>query len=201
MSKQTFAACAAALLVMPGLSAKADDGDAHWFIGAGAGQAKIHDYALEGDADRLDDTPTAWRFFAGRRFDRHFALGLGYVDFGEVEASGTSFGGFNDRIEAQAIEILGFGLWPVTDAIELYAVAGYVHWEQDVTQTVTGVTERFDASGQSTSLGLGASWWVTDSLALQLEWRRYVEIGEFEKSGRENRWDVATLAVSWRFGQ
>lgn len=199
MNTRTLAACVAALVAACGLPAQADNGEAHWFIGAGAGQAGIDDYALESEADRLDDTPTAWRIFAGRRFDRHFALGLGYVDFGEVEASGVSFGGFSDRIEVQALEILGIGIWPVTRAIEVYAIAGYVHWEQDVTQTVTGVTERFSASGQSASLGVGANWWVTDSLGLQLEWRRYVELGEFEKTGRENRRDVVTLGVSWRF--
>lgn len=168
-------------------------------MGAAAGQATIDDYALESEADRLDDTPTVWRVFAGRRFDRHFALGLGYVDFGEVEASGTSFGGFSDRVKVEAIEILGLGIWPVAPAIALYGIAGYVHWEQDVTQTVTGVTERFDASGQSASLGVGAYWWITDSLGLQLEWRRYVEIGEVERTGRENRWDIGTLGVSYRF--
>jgi opacity protein-like surface antigen len=199
MNSLTRVACASALLVAYGVPAQADNRGAYWFLGAGAGQASIDDYGLASEADRLDDTPTAWRIFAGRRVDRHFALGLGLVDFGEVEASGTSFGGFADRVEVQAIEILGFGLWPVTEAIEIYAVAGYVHWEQDVTQTVTGVTERFDASGQSASLGVGASWWITDSLALQLEWRRYVEIGELETTGRENRWDVATLSIGWRF--
>ena len=201
MNTRTLAACAAALFAATGVPAQAEDDEAHWFIGAGAGQASIDGYALESEADRLDDTPTAWRIFTGRRFDRHFALGISYVDFGELKAAGASFGGFSDRVEVQAIEILGFGLWPVTDAVEIYAVAGYAHWEQDVTQTVTGVTERLSSSGQSASLGLGASWWLTESLGLQLEWRRYVEIGDFEKTGRENRWDLATLGVSWRFGR
>lgn len=194
------AAFAAALLATHIQRAHAEDAEANWLLGVGVGQAWIDDYALEGDADRLDDTPTAWRVFAGRRFGRHFALGLGYVDFGEVEASGASFGGFGDRIEVTAVELLGVGFWPITPAIELYGIAGYVHWDQDVTQTVTGVTERFSASGQSASLGGGGQWWISDSLAAQIEFRRYVEIGEFDKTGRENRWDVATLGLTWRFG-
>lgn len=199
MRAPTLLACTASLLAAWALPAQAENGDAHWFIGAGAGQASIGDYRLASAADALEDTPTAWRVFAGRRFGRNFALALGYSDFGEVEASGTSFGGFSDRIEVRAIEILGIGVWPISAAIELYGVAGYAHWEQDVRQTVAGFTERFDASEQSASLGVGANWWLSGSLGLQFEWRRYVEIGDVERTGRENRWDVATLALTWRF--
>jgi hypothetical protein len=172
-----------------------------WFVGTAAGQSRPDWSYSTALVERVDDEATAWRAFAGRRFGRHFAASLSYADLGEVTLSGSSFGGFSDRTEVTLVELTAIGLWPMTTTIEVYALVGYAHWEQDVTQQAFGESARFSASGQSASLGLGAAWWFTDALGLQLEWRRYDEIGEFEKTGRENRWDVAMLGVNWRFGR
>jgi OmpA-OmpF porin, OOP family len=174
---------------------------ATWFVGAAAGQSRVGDYQLERYADRLDDTSTSWRVFGGWRADRHFALGAGYVDLGSVTSSGAEFGGFKDRVEATAFELLGYGIWPLSERFEVYAVAGYVYWDQDVRTTVVGDTTRGSASDDSYSLGLGANAWVSERFGLQLEWRRYAEIGDLAETGRENRWDVATLGVVLRFGK
>lgn len=171
-----------------------------WFIGAAAGQARPDLSYSTALVERVDDDAVAWRAFAGRRFGRHFAASLSYADLGEVTLSGSRFGGFRDRTEVRLLELTGIGLWPVTARLELYALLGYAHWEQGVTQQAFGETARFSASGQSASLGFGAAWWLSDTLGLQLEWRRYDDIGQVDRTGREDRWDSVTLGVSGRFG-
>lgn len=172
-----------------------------WFAGVAAGQARPDLSYPTALVERVDDDAVAWRAFAGRRLGRHFALALGYADLGEVTLSGSSFSGFSDRTEVRLVELTGLGLWPVTASLELYALVGYARWDQDVTQQAFGETARFSASGSSASFGIGGHWWVTDRLGLLLDWRRYDEIGHRAKTGREDRWDVATLGASWRFGR
>lgn len=177
------------------------DAAAHpWFIGAAAGQARPELAYSTALVERVDDAAVAWRAFAGRRLGRHFALAVGYADLGEVTLSGSSFGGFGDRTEVRLMELTSLGLWPVTASLELGALVGYARWDQDVTQRAFGETARFSASGSSASFGIGGHWWVTDRLGLQLEWRRYARVGKRAETGREDRWDIATLGVSWRFG-
>lgn len=199
MSRRIIAAFCGSMLAATAGLAHAES--ASWFAGAAVGQSWAYEYQLERYADRLDDSSTSWRVFGGWRADRHFALGAGYVDLGTITASGAEFGGFKDRVEATAFELLGYGIWPISERYEVYAVAGYVYWDQDVRTTVVGHTTRASASDDSYSLGLGANAWVSERFGLQLEWRRYGEIGNVAETGRENHWDVATLGVAFRFGR
>lgn len=190
-----------AALALPAAAVAQENG--RWFAGGGAGLSRLDGYELETLASDVDDEDIGWRAFAGRHFGRYFALGIGYLDFGTIEASGTLGTpalALTDRVAVNGVEVTAIGVWPITERIELYGTASYLRWDQDVTTTLGNQQVRASASDSSTGLGGGLHFWWRDDLAITFDARRYVEVGDSAVTEREHRRDLFTAGVTFRFG-
>ncbi len=177
---------------------------AGWMAGASVGQAKIGDYELEAEADAsLDDEDTGWRVFGGYQVS-YFGATVGYVDLGALTAAGTDFGGFVDRIEADGWDLQAIGFLPLgkNKRFHLFGNVGLIRWEQRVTYRDASGAFKASPTGTSPAFGIGfdALFGGTRALALNINWTRYLDVGDVEVSGHENDRDLIGIGVAYRFG-
>lgn len=173
----------------------------YWTLGAAAGRSAPESSYDRRIVERIDFRGVAWRAVATRRLNQHVAFGLGYSDLGAIELSGSSYAGFRDRTHITLFDVQAIALWPIATRIEIYGTAGLARWDQRLTQSSFGQTVRFSATGSSFAFGAGASWWLSDALGLQLEWRIYRSAGDYSRTTREDDWQILTLGSQWRMGR
>jgi OOP family OmpA-OmpF porin len=99
------------------------------YLGAGFGQTKAKDLCQDFPPGvSCDDKDTSYNLFVGYDFNRIFAAEVGYVNFGEVKASGV---GGSASWEATAFEAVGVAKWPVWQNLSVYGKLGAYRWDVD----------------------------------------------------------------------
>jgi OOP family OmpA-OmpF porin len=195
------AAVALALLSAPAL---AQNGRVEWFqhgwyVGAGVGVAQVDTSAGEVDAalgrlgyattTKLDETDTAFRFYAGYRFDAPFALELSFDDLGQVsstiDATPPSLPAFLadvarvHPVSGEGVALRGryfaFDREPIWVALD----AGLWSWEAELdARAITGERATVDRDGIDPLLGLSAGFHVGRRTDLRIDLTRYWIDGE-----------------------
>ncbi|NNF49956.1 MAG: outer membrane beta-barrel protein [Woeseiaceae bacterium] len=166
------------------LAANADSG---FYIGGAAGgatlEADIGDSGIPQLPSSIDEDDTAFKVFAGYKFDLpvlDLGIEAGFVDFGAPEID-TSLG----QIE---IDPTGVNLWGIAgiDAgpIDLYAKVGYIMWDVEVSSDIAGLGDEFSDDGSDIGYGLGLSFGI-GSVRIR---------GEFEAYDLEDA-DLSMLSV------
>lgn len=174
-----------------------------WYLGASGGQSAIQaspadvetgfllDDGFTASGTTLDKTDTAWKAYAGYRFNRFLAVEMGYADLGKasfnttivaappgttpsppfpIRATATARGGFLSVIAH----------WPVTQNFSLFTKAGAFRSDVEFTEVIegTGITRvsrtelRTDAN-----YGAGLQWMFSGAMGVRLEWERFINIG------------------------
>ena len=188
--------------LLPLWPAAAQSTDTGWFVGGDIGPSSFGDYELEAQSTVLDDDDVAWSIFGGYQVMSHFGASLAWVDLGQLNASGPAFGGFSDVIEADGLEVMATGMLPLGQ-VDLFAEVGLFSWNQDVTYSDAGGPFRGDASGESPIYGVGANWDIIqdDGIGLTFSWKRYSDVGDFDRTGHENDVDVIAAGAYFLFGR
>lgn len=187
--KQSIAALSIALAA-GSVQADSNDVDHHGaYIGAGYGFVKA-----EG-ADEFDDDNDVGRVFLGGQFHQAVSIEGSYIDFGEYGDSAAS-----SDIDGLTLAVKA-GL-PLGEYVTLYALGGSLWWDADF--KALGVSG--DADGQEFFYGAGASFALTHSLDLRLEYNRFDlefdrdEIGIFGAGDDlDTELDYASLALQYTF--
>ena len=138
-----------------------------------------------------DDEGTAWSVTAGYRFNRYLAVEASYVNLGTLSASNTIdlsplLGGgsltLNRELETAGPALTAFGMLPLSDSWELYARAGILFADVDLTTGINGTgfsggsrTTSFDSD--STTLGAGAQYDWGGHWSARLEYQRTLDVG------------------------
>lgn len=166
-----------------------------FYIGAGLGQSRADGCGAfrVTFAGSCDDKDTTWNIFAGYQFHRNIAVEAGYLDLGDLKASGTSSGApFSATGDAKGFELLAVGIFPVSDNLAVYGKAGFFRWDSDSRVTQGGAVFNTSDKGTDLTLGLGVQFNFTRNLGARAEWQRYNDV---------NRTDVDVLraAVTFRF--
>ena len=208
-----------AALVLAGGSVAALAADSGWYAGVGVGGSKAKDFPSAAEVDAMlladygivatstaDDTGTAWKLFAGYRFNKNFALEGGYADLGKatfdsivtVPAAGT----VSLAWKAKAWSLAAVGILPVTDQFEVFGKVGAHRWDLDASVAVAGgggaAAGSADDSGSSWLYGVGASYSFTKNMAVRAEWERYGKVGDEDNTGRSDI-DVWSLGIQYKF--
>ena len=187
--KQSVAALSIAL-VAGGVQAETNDVDHQGvYVGAGYGFVKA-----EG-ADEFDDDNDVGRVYIGGQFHQIVSIEGSYIDFGKYgdSAANTDIDGLTLALKA--------GL-PLGEYVTLYALGGSLWWDADF--KALGVNG--DADGQEFFYGAGASFALSESLDLRLEYNRFDlefdrdEIGIFGAGDDlDTELDYASIGLQYTF--
>lgn len=165
----------------------------------------------------LDDSPDAWGLEVGYRFNKYFGAEVGYVRLGEVQYDFDGSIDYTDSIGTENFDISGayrfasagptaaaVGFLPLNKYIEFHGKAGIYLADSRQTVRLTDVEskqnfyhERVDSSQTELFAGIGATWNATESLAVRLEYQRFFNVGDDEKTVEENI-DVISLGVLFK---
>ncbi|HKQ14163.1 MAG TPA: porin family protein [Steroidobacteraceae bacterium] len=174
-----------------------DENDEGFYLGGGVGQfnLKLDDVNQTDEAiQRLDDSDTSWKAFAGWRMNPYFSLELAYVDFGSpsqrtTTASGSG-GDFSASISGFEPSILGtIPLGPV----ELFGKVGYLFYDVDASVDLDN-GPGFDSSSSESDFTYGGGVGMTffQRLNARLEYQR-IDSDVIKDS------DAFWFSGAWRF--
>jgi hypothetical protein len=200
--KISLSIAASLALSLASIGAKAQG----WIAGGAVGQAKQQDYSVGGPITTRDDTDTAYRLFGGfMTSDRHGVV-ASYIDLGETRYDGPAFGGFEDRLEADGIDVSYLISWAPgeQERISLFGTIGVFVWDQDVLYTDSTGDFLYRDEGTSFSFGVGTNINFdaggTSRWSVHAEWQVLKDVGDARNSGHDEDRDIFTLGLSYRFG-
>lgn len=191
------------LLLAGSLMPLAASAQSSWYLGASGGQSAIQ--ASTGDVETgflLDDgftasgttlekKDTAWKAYAGYRFNRFLAVEGGYADLGEASFNTTIVAAppgttpsppfpIHATATAHGAFLTAIAHCPVTQDFSLFAKAGAFRSDATFTEVIqgTGIT-RVNRTELWTDLtyGAGLQWMFSEAVGARLEWERFRNIG------------------------
>ncbi|HEY7241960.1 MAG TPA: porin family protein [Burkholderiales bacterium] len=138
-------------------------------------------------AGSCDDKDTAFRVFAGGRFNNAFGLELGLVDFGKFDRAGGQTKGYGLDIPL----ILGF---PIGANSSVFAKAGVQYTKTEVGGDPASV-QTGKESGWGPRYGVGAQIGLTPQWAIRGDWDRY----HVQFPGTKDDIDTLTIGAQYTF--
>jgi opacity protein-like surface antigen len=162
-------------------------GDFWKILGVGVGVSKIHSDCAGGFT--CDNRDTAWKVYAGGKFNRYFGMEFGYNDLGKVDQSGG-------RTKAFAANVTFTAGVPLGDRVDIFAKGGGAYGRTDISSDpslglATGTKSNFEGT-----YGVGASYAITHNWQVRADWDRFNL--DFVGQGKQNV-DMATASVQYRF--
>ena len=153
--------------------------------GASFGQSKLRLGCPSGAS--CDSNDTAWRLFAGGRFNNAFGLELGVVNYGKFGRGGGDTEGWGLDIPV----LLGF---PIGRNSSIFAKAGINYSRMEVSGT-PGLVQAGKESGWGPRFGLGAQIGLTPQWAIRGDWDTY----RVRFPGERDRIDTLTVGAQYNF--
>ena len=162
-------------------------GDFWSILGVGVGASKFHsDCAGNFTCDNRD---TAWKVFAGGRFNRYFGMEFGYNDFGKVDQNGG-------RTKAFAANLSLVAALPIGDRFDVFAKGGGAYGRTDVSSDASLGLAGGTKSNFEGTYGVGASYAITRNWMVRADWDRFNL--DFVGQGKHDV-DTATASLQYRF--
>ena len=155
------------LLALPGVALSQDI--PRWYLGFGIGQSTFKGTCC-------DDTDTAGKILGGYQFSKNFALEGAYVDLGQAKSGNVTFG-------AAGFEAAGVGMLPLGGSgFSALARGGLFIWKADL--KAPGAST--DATGTNLTYGLGLKFDFNRDFSARVEWQRYKDVGDVNKTGQSD---------------
>ncbi len=141
--------------------------DGTWYVGASIGSANF-DNGIDGF--QLDSDDTAMRFYGGYRFNEHFSVDGGYLDFGQFDAFVDS-GGNPIQISEDADGFLfaATGSIPLSDKLSLYGRLGAFFWDGE--SLIGNVDDNVSDVNAHLAAGIRAK--IYKNLSVTVDWSRF----------------------------
>lgn len=183
-----------AVMLACGSTAAVADENVGLFVGGGVGQFGLEFDDIDdaaGDFD-FDESDTAFKLFAGWRFNPYISAELAYMNLGNPSDA------FDDGVNTGEIDtdVSGFAPYLVgtlpLGMFELYARVGYLFYDVDVDVNFGSGSFGSSDSGEAFAYGVGAGIVVLDHLNFRLEYEKY-EISDADNA------DAYWLTAAWRF--
>jgi OOP family OmpA-OmpF porin len=133
-----------------------------------------------------DDEGTAWSVTAGYRINRYLAIEAGYVNLGTLSNTQTIdfpavFGipslSFHRELETAGPSLTVFGTLPLSANWQLYARAGMLFADTDLTTSISGDSITSSVDSDATTLGAGAQYDWGGHWSARLEFQRTKDLG------------------------
>lgn len=166
------------------------------------------DAVLEGAAENssLDDDSGAWGALAGYQWGAHVAMEIGYADLGRAIYRADLAGldsRYSAKFESSGPTAAVLGILPLNDLFQLSARAGVIYSDTRITERVTDATGATVASNGIKGhawdgvLGVGAVWSFSQRFALRLEYSRFLDVGDEDRTGEADV-DLISLGLLFR---
>jgi hypothetical protein len=209
------------LVLISGCAGKAQKMKMTWSAGAGAGVCSYDPKDRSLFDGNVDDSDTCLRLIGRVHGDReppqrlipqkgdpvivpNGPFGeLGFSDLGETGFDGEWLGTGIPTSDVGTIEKKAWHLavgysYPMIRRLGIFGRVGYAFWDVEEEEVFGGIPESHDASGEDPLFGLGLNVGLLKSLLLELEWSRYMNVGEEGVTGEDDL-DAATLTFLYRF--
>ncbi len=163
-------------------------GDFWGYVGASGGESKFRSDCARTDVFACDKRDTAWKLYAGGKLNNIFGLEAGYTDFGKIRASGGD-------TKAWAANVSLLAGMPIGDRFNIFGKLGGLYGKTDVSASPDTIFDTGHKSGWGWTYGAGASFNVTQNVALRVDWDRY----KLDFVGGRKDVDMASAGVQFRF--
>ena len=130
-------------------SATADISTENTYVGLGAGLASL-------GKDGVDDS-VATRGFIGKTVNENLAVEVGYINFGQMDITGT-----DGYIEITGFEIAPVAVLPISMRVNLFLKAGFMAWEAGA-----------DEDGFDLFYAAGGEYLISQELSVRGAWESY----------------------------
>jgi OOP family OmpA-OmpF porin len=159
---------------------------APWYGGISVGESKLDNACVGGFS--CDSKDTAYRLFAGTKFNQWLGLEVGATQFGKWDRGGG-------QTKAWAADIAATAGVDLARNTSIFAKLGAAYTQTDVSGTSPGLqtgkeTDWAPRYGVGGKIGLSQNW------ALRADWDRYQNV---TFRGGEEDVDVWTLGVQYTF--
>ena len=185
----------------------------HWYAGASLGQSRVKfddsgtaaglvaefGFGNTGFTDK--DTDTAYKIFAGYRFNRNFALEGSYLHLGEWSQKTVipSVGpvpsrDFEFKVHwKRGFSLAAVGLLPFRERFALFGKGGLYYAQTTGSTSIQAVGSGAD-SGSNTGIvaGAGLTFDLAHNITLRAEWERFFRVGGDQTGGKT---DIDFLSV------
>lgn len=210
-----LAGCLAGALPFTSLAYVYAGDDKGWYIGGGLGQSKSDvdeaqiDSLFANSSTTSDERDSAWKFFGGYQFNKNWAIEVAYINLGTSIARQTvPAGTVHVDFEGKGWNLTGVGTLPLGQNFSLLGKLGAFSWDREYKCTRVSVNcnapANRSASGTDVSYGAGVSYALTKQASLRLEWERFKNVGDENKTrgvdnGKTGQSDVDFLSVGIRY--
>lgn len=191
--------------------------DPGWYVGLSGGQSRADTDAGELDStfrslgftssSTVDKTDTGWKLFAGYQFNPYFAVEGGYVDLGKFSFSttvtaapaGYTTGSLSGNVKTKnGFLVDAVGIWPATDKVSVFGKLGLYSIKTEL--SASGPSGSLTESSTDSNLhwGIGAGYDFNKNFGARLEWERFNDVGNKDKTGEANV-DLLSVGVVYKF--
>lgn len=201
-----------ALAVASAFSTPAFAQTSPWYLGLNAGQSKLKDvnqsdFNASGVATNnvsIDDSDSAYKLFAGYKFNKNLAVEGGWTDLGKFTFNNTTTGPAgtaNATVKAEGWFVSAVGILPLNEQFSLLGKLGTINSTVKTAGSTTGgIAFVEDPNGKKSAwsavYGVGAQYNVNKSVGLRLEWERFAGL----KSVNAGKGDVDLVSVGLTVG-
>ena len=146
-----------------------------------------------------DDTDTGWKIFAGRKFNRNFAVEAGYFNLGEPGYTAHTNGGDQTgSTKFQGVNLDAVGILPISEKFSALGRVGLTYTEANGTFSGVGVDDSSPKTSDANyKVGAGLQYDFTRSLGVRAEWERYRVDDAVGNSGHI---DLLSVGLVYIFG-
>ncbi len=194
--------------------------ETNFYVGGNIGQSKVK---LEDAINTLNsgltasgfavtsntknDTDTAYRIFAGYKFNNYFALEGGYVNFGKFNLSANTLpaGAVSADLKASGWTLDALGMLPVGNSFSVLGRIGAIRSEvkenlssSGAVAFVPGTDLNPTATKTSFDFGVGLQYDFNKMVGIRGEWQRYKNLGDNNTTG-EGDIDLLSIGAVFRF--
>jgi len=173
------------------------------FVVGGATSAVLAEPVLWLPGD--DDEGTAWSVTAGYRINRYLAVEAGYVNLGTLSDTrtidfppglGVPSLSFHRELETAGPSLTVFGTLPLSANWQLYARAGMLFADTDLTTAFNGNSATSSFDSDATTLGAGAQYDWGGHWSARLEYQRTLDVGGDEVASSA---DVDSISLGFLY--
>lgn len=189
--------------------------DVGWYIGGSFGnsesgideqsfQSLVASAGFGNTISGSDEKDSAFKVFAGYRFNRHFALEGGYLDLGSFSVttritSGAPPQDLTGVVETKdGLHLAGVGILPIGDSkFSVFGKAGLYSIKSTTKfNGAAGSVEAESDRKEDLMFGLGASYDFAKNFGVRVEYERFMDVGTQNNQGDI---DLMSIGLVYRF--